>query len=110
MNHNRTKGKSYSENSNISNEINISLRVDNEIPWIDELFLINPNQTKSKNSSNYCNMRNIVDEEISFIEEIQSNHSNLNHFKNKYYNDNTLNSNYNIKNRLDNKKVLAERC
>lgn len=44
-------------------------------------------------------------EEIPFMEVIQSNHSNLNHFRSEYLSDNAIDSNHNIGNELGNKKL-----
>lgn len=50
-------------------------------------------------------MYNLVNEEISFMEKIKLNHFNYYCFRNKYHNDNDLNSNRIIKNELGNKKL-----
>lgn len=70
---NYIKSSNYSENNNLSNKI------DNKIPWLDELLYINIYQTENETCSDHCNMRNVVGEKIPS--------TNSNHTKNKSYND-----------------------
>lgn len=64
------KSKSYYQNSNINDKVNIDNRINNEIFQIDKLTSTNLNQTEIKCLSDYYNIYNIVDKEISFIKQI----------------------------------------
>lgn len=65
---------------------------------------IYPNCTKGENHNNYYNIYNMLGEKILFTKEIQPNHFNSNYSRNKSHSDNTIDSNYNLGNELDNKK------
>lgn len=108
---NRTKYKCYNENDDLSNKIkigdrvDIGNRVDDEVPWADELHPTNSNLTKNKSCSNYYDIHDVMDKEILFTREIQTNHSNPNVSGSKYLTHNAVNNNRNIRNRLGNKEL-----
>lgn len=111
---NCTKNKSYGRNGNVSNKVDINNReeignrVDNEVFSADELPSIDLNRTESESYSDYCDIYNVVDKEIPFMEDIQPNYSNLSYFKNKCHSNYIINTNYNLKNRLGNKKLCLD--
>lgn len=75
----------------------MSNKIDNKIPQIDL------NYTKKKNYSDYYDMSNItVNKKISIMENKQFNYSNPNYFKKKCLNNNIIDNNHNIGNKLDN--------
>lgn len=90
-NHNWTKNKIYSKNSNKNNRVNIIDGIDNEISWADELLFTDLNHTKNKSHNNHYDISNrLLDNKILFIEKIPPNHSNSNYNKSKYHGDNTV--------------------
>lgn len=70
MNLNCTKSKSYNRNSNLSNRVDISNRVDNKISWADSLSPIDSIWTKRESHSNYYNIYNVMSEKIFFMGDI----------------------------------------
>lgn len=107
-NPNRIKKESYNENKYINNGVDIGHEVNHEVPWADELPPTNSSHTKSESHYDYCNMSNKMGDMISFTKEIQPNHSNLNYTKNKYHGDIIIDNNYNIRNKIGNKKLWLE--
>lgn len=111
---NYTENKSYSKNNNISDEINISNKVnigdevDDKIFCADGLPLIDLNQTKSERYIDHCDMYDTMDKEIIFTKEIQSNYLKLNCSKGKYHSNSTIDSNCNIQNELNYKKLWLD--
>lgn len=104
-NSNYIKSKTYNNNGNISNGINLDNKINNKVFWIDRLLFINSNYIKIKDLSNYCNISNTIDKKILFTENIQLNSSNLNYFRSKCYNNNIINNNRNVKKRFCNNEL-----
>lgn len=88
-------------NYNISNLVNIYNRLNNDIPRVDKLFFINLNCIKNNNYYNCCNMSNGVSNKIIFTNKIQSTHFNQTCSKSKYYNNNVIDKNHNISNKIE---------
>lgn len=97
--------KSYNENDNMNNDIDIGNEVSNTVFLVVESPFNNLYQTKTKFNSNYQNVHDIEDKIIYFLEEISLNHSNRNFFKSKCYIYHTVNSNCNVRNKFSKKKI-----
>lgn len=102
---NHIESASYNDNSDISN----GLRVNNKISKTNGLLFINPNCMESESYNDNSEISNRVDNkvgnEVSFTEEIQPNYSNHNCTKSKYYCNNYINNNRNIRIRMSEKKL-----
>lgn len=75
INLNCTKSESHSKNSNISNGVNISNKIDDEVIWIDGLPFTNIglrtdfNHTKNESCNVYYNISNRVNNEVSWADQ-----------------------------------------